>query len=376
MALKCAILLPEYEQIKGEMRVVSMVGFILITCTTCIDRLDIGDNKVPPDTIVVEGLITDQPGPYTVKIFNLQSVKDTNLESMTRFPTSRVLLRDDVGNSEILTEVEPGIYRTREDGMQGVVGRSYSLQVTADDGAVYESLPDLLSPSGSLDSIYVKLQDSKNLYQVFVDAHLPTGNNQYVRWKFKNTFRFKTRPDLWEDDNGIPAPWPCSGVIFDFRDGKLKAIKPCTCCECWLSPPEPKPLVSDGQFVVEGYINQREVGTLPITDISFYDKQLIEITQLSLSEQAYAFWKAIEFQIENKNNLFSPIYYKLPSNIRASDPRKQAFGFFYASSVLKGELIVYRKDVPEKLRYEGPENKYPCNALEFSTSRRPINWPD
>jgi len=86
-------------------------------------------NTVPAQ-IVIEGEITDQPGPYTVSISQTVGFYEDNT-----FPPvsgASVIMSDNTnGITDSLTEVAPGtgIYRTHE--MGGVAGHTYTLSVTS-----------------------------------------------------------------------------------------------------------------------------------------------------------------------------------------------------------------------------------------------------
>lgn len=101
---------------------ISLIGF-----TSCQKVIDIDLNSSAPQ-IVIEGTITDQPGPYTVKITKTANFSETNI-----FPAvsgAAVTINDDAGNSETLVETSSGIYTGNV--LQGIPGRKYNLSVTAE----------------------------------------------------------------------------------------------------------------------------------------------------------------------------------------------------------------------------------------------------
>jgi hypothetical protein len=93
---------------------------------SCEKVINVDLNTADPK-IVIEGSITDQPGPYTIRV--TQSV---NFDEPNTFPPvsgAVVTLSDDAGNVETLTETdEPGLYATN--AIQGVPGRTYTLTVS------------------------------------------------------------------------------------------------------------------------------------------------------------------------------------------------------------------------------------------------------
>jgi hypothetical protein len=98
---------------------------------------------------VIEANITDQPGPYTVTITKTVNFSDPNI-----FPAvtgAFVVMNDDAGNIDTLTETSPGVYSTST--MQGVPGRTYTLHVTAENKTY--TAQSTMPVAVSLDSLVV-----------------------------------------------------------------------------------------------------------------------------------------------------------------------------------------------------------------------------
>jgi hypothetical protein len=127
----------------------------LILCTAlffsaCEKVIDIDLNSSEPK-VVIEGSITDQPGPYTIRIS-----KTVNFDEPNTFPAvsgAMVQISDDAGNYETLTETAtPGIYSTNT--IQGVPGRTYTLTV-AIAGNTYSAVSTMPQPV-SIDTLLVE----------------------------------------------------------------------------------------------------------------------------------------------------------------------------------------------------------------------------
>ena len=79
--------------------------------------------------LVVEAVITDQPGPHYVKLS-----KSVNFNEPSVYPyvdNALVVITDNTGVVDTLQYTENGIYQTSE--IEGVVGRMYDLKVIVDD---------------------------------------------------------------------------------------------------------------------------------------------------------------------------------------------------------------------------------------------------
>ncbi len=111
----------------------SLFAFVLVF-SSCTKVIDIDLNSKDPQ-IVIEGNVTDQAGPYTVRI--TQSVNFSATNTFPEVTGASVTIADNASNSELLTEVSPGVYQTNT--LQGVPGRTYTLTVIA-NGKTYTSV--------------------------------------------------------------------------------------------------------------------------------------------------------------------------------------------------------------------------------------------
>lgn len=124
-----------------------IVMSLFTVITSCEEVIEIDLNSSDP-RLVIEGVITDQSGPYKVQITNT-----TDYYNPGDYPTisgAVVTISDDAGNFETLSETEPGIYQT--DSLQGFPGRSYSLSVEIND-EIYEA-SSTMPNANEIDSLY------------------------------------------------------------------------------------------------------------------------------------------------------------------------------------------------------------------------------
>ncbi|MFN8287282.1 MAG: DUF4249 domain-containing protein [Chitinophagales bacterium] len=116
-----------------------LIKLILLVCvaaginTACTEKIDLSLESAVPQ-LVIEGNISDQPGPYYVILSMSKVYNDTSqLEGLSG---ATVIVNDDAGNIDTLGELYPGLYATNT--IQGTVGRTYHLQVTA-NGKTYDT---------------------------------------------------------------------------------------------------------------------------------------------------------------------------------------------------------------------------------------------
>ena len=392
----------------------NLVLFIaLIFIGSCIDRLNYTAPSIyTKNVIVVDGSITDEPGPYRIRLTNPIKVDGAiAYSSFTEQAVSvrRVTLSDDVGNSEELEEINKGIYQTKPDGMRGAIGRSYSIRIETFDDKIFESTPDKMEPVGAVDSIYYEFEAFQSQdplstygYRVYIDAHDTPGGDNYVRWKFTGTYVVETLPQYKlagasgpPTNCPSPAPYPCSG--WSLVNGRLKkgtyklndsthlyeyqGYFDCTCCRCWVTQSEDQPHVSNKQFVENGKFHKIEVGFVPINYYTFFEKYRIEVQQMSLSQTAFYYWRAFQTQERASGSLFQPVTGKIPTNLSEING-SEVLGIFYASAVKKKQIYLDGKNLSHYIRIpvdclgrEGASGEICTNVFfPFATFHKPDDW--
>ena len=370
------------------MRSYSLLSFLLVLFTAaCIDRIniDIGAGAYTP--IVIDGYISDLPGPYKIQItkaFDIQSMYSLKKPISVK----RLIMSDNHGTSEVLKEVGFGVYQTSPAGIRGTVGRVYKLNIELLDGRVYETKPDTLYPAGTVDSIYHKFKEVKTDtlttygFDVFFNSSSGMKNKFNFLWKFVGTFQADTNPELYDTlcvEARCPKPLPCSSYILNKITGELKNdYKPCLCCTCWYNFFNIEPLISSNQFIQNGSFIGVKAMYIPVTQWTFMYKVHAEVQQLSLSRQAFEFWKAVKAQQGAAASLFQPVTGKVVSNfVQISGPKAEIEGLFFATSISSKSAFITREDVPNQL-YIPPQNlpfKNTCRVLfPNSTTIKPLYW--
>lgn len=371
-----------------------MVRRLLILCFgllligSCIDRIEI---KIPDSyssQLVVDGLITDEPGPYTVRLTKSVRVEKFLKLSQESITHAKVIISDSEGNSEVLAEKSPGIYQTKINGIQGVVGREYSIRIETEEGKIYESEPDRMNAVGEVDSLYYQFESYLPLndqerygFRFYADSESPEGENTFLRLKFTQTFEIDAYPELHIIGMCVPDPRPCSGRIF--TEFGLKTVSECTCCKCWVTVDEKQPHVTDNQFVINGKAKKIEVGFVPLEYFPFQlGKYRVEVKQMSLSRKAFDYWRIIQSQKEGVASLFQPPTGRIRTNVYSKNGSEEVQGLFYASAVKKKQRYLTFNDFSFTLFSRIPN--WGCEkgriaedcrlAFPFSSATKPADW--
>ena len=316
------------------------VWFLLICvaclCDGCIQSIDV-DLLSDQPTVVIKGLVTDQPGPYYVRLhysrgdLALPSNAQSSFYQLDKFEPindALVILADNTGNIDTLElwqqpEIRPdndtshatvwnnrGVYQTKN-FPQAQAGINYQLTVTH-RGKTYTAEATMPFPAPSIDQItftpngegdiprtgaggfffptlsFGEPQNQKNYYRVVAkhQEFIASSGDSYGTW-------------LNGPDNFWPIPYLNYFIV---NDRLLK--------------PQVKDLIANvGPSIHSGGLDFKEVNV-----------QLHSITQ-----EAYEFFAALQEQRKNnEQKIFSIAPASLPTNIQGG-----GLGFFTVTSVSK-----------------------------------------
>ncbi len=334
----------------------------LFACTACVESINF-DSPPPSSQIVVEGYISDSPGPYEVK---LSQAIPLDSDSLTRVPMerARITLHSSDGLTENLMEEEAGVYKTGG-VVQGKAGQSYFITIQTEDGRIFESTPERIRPVGRVEEIRYEFEARTtdegfgdipaDVFNIFVDADAGPDQDVYTRWRFTGTYKLETSPELRLTE--IPPYTPfkdppeCSGyIVVEFLPGgKLEKVGECTCCICWVNQFEDSPQLSDNQFIDGNQFSNVKVAEVPINRRTFFGKYMVTIEQMSLSREAFQFFKIIREQKESASSLFQPQVGEIGGNLKAINNNDIVIGMFWATSITKKSIFIPRSAVPYNL---------------------------
>ncbi|HXA01743.1 MAG TPA: DUF4249 family protein, partial [Cytophagaceae bacterium] len=174
--------------------------------SSCEKVLNVDLNASNPN-VVIEGLITDKPGPYIVKVTMTADYYQN--QPPPAVSNALVIISDNIGNIDTLIQTSPGVYKTKT--ITGVKFRTYTLTVNI-NGKIYSAistLPDLY-PVDSLGYTYYAKRDilhHKGYYPLAYSV-VPQNVENYYLWKFfrNDTLLNSKRQEIWvADDKSVKA---------------------------------------------------------------------------------------------------------------------------------------------------------------------------
>ncbi len=324
-----------------------VVVFMLYTCIDPYTPKLAGYESL----LVVDGLITDANTSYTVNVS--RTFQEQNANPLTVSDAS-VYISDDEENKSYLNNMGNGRYKTDSIEFIGIVGRTYILHVLTKEGNEYESEPCLMQSVPDIDSIYFAKDqelinngtETQEGVMIYLDSK-GSDNNQYYRWAFEETWKFK-------------VPYPKK---FNYIDSVTFVPVADVKDYCW------KSRKSDGIIIHSIYSGQSSrLEKQPIFFIASdkSDRLLLQynilVSQYSISKKEYDFWNNLKQVNESEGDIFAKQPFTVISNIHnINNPEERVLGYFQVSAVKQK-----RKDLPfsQSVTMNLPFYDYSCERFE------------
>ena len=332
---------------------------------SCVTEYQPDTISIPP-SLVVEGQITDQPGPYTVKLTRTANYSIRSLNLLETGAT--VSIEDNQGNKETLKEqAGGGTYATSATGIRGVAGRSYKLIIQTKTGKRYESDVEVLTASPPITKLYAEYRNEpvpnttvrKQGWDVYLDSKDPETTGNYYRW-------------VWTHYEHIDV---CQ--VIQARDGSLSGRN--CCSECWDIVRCYDCINVSSDVNINGQaISRQLIMQVPYTSTYRY---YVEVQQQAISKGAYAFWKSVRQLVNNTGGLFDAAPTSVQGNLRCvSDPQELVYGYFGATGIAEQYIYVDRSggqgipNVSPVINVPQPSACAVCENNLYRTPNKPKWW--
>jgi hypothetical protein len=162
------------KQTVFDKRKLSLIVMATMFWIGCQNVVSIDLNKADPH-LVIEGDISDQPGPYTVQLTKTGNY----FEPALVFPAvsnALVIVSDDAGQRDTLRQGTPGVYQSSN--LIGATGRSYTLDVIT--GGIEYKATSSMPVKVLIDSIYETPRGTAG-YDIYVAFKDPPESGNYYR---------------------------------------------------------------------------------------------------------------------------------------------------------------------------------------------------
>lgn len=315
-------------------KIVIPLLFLMLLISGCRDEFMPKINDYD-NVLVVDGMITNEAGPYTIKLSRTSDVNKPDYQPLTG---CEVTVTDDSGNPEQFAEEAPGVYKSATEGMTAQTGSSYKLSVVTPDGSQYESEFIEMKPAIGIDSIQAGIE-----YQETTEHPAPVGGYRFsittseaeedihLLWRLSETYEYTS-------DFMIDYIYRGMGVE-EFTNSD-------TLYRCWKTQDVDDFFVASSSPLTENRITNQPLHFVNSTTKKLQVRYSLLTKQYNISADAYAFWRDIREQISGDDFLFSAQPFQLQGNVRNIESASEVvFGYFTVAAVTEKRIFVDRPDI-------------------------------
>jgi hypothetical protein len=323
------------------MRIIFALFLFLVSFSGCIEEYDLNSDKIEP-RLVVEGLVTDQKGPYYIRLTesqtgNYSNPDYSNLDNATAVMNAQIIITDNVNQIDTLIPIDVnideytldrlgyykllyddsgniidtlfledpatfshdrGYYKTKH--LIGIPGRTYFIRVLS-EGKEYKASA-FMPPVPDIDSLgYIKKIQEKDGQEYYIPLLYflePQG--------IKNFYLIQLNDEISTRTYSAATLWQFSILSDEF---------------------------------LQPYVNGLNVslGATPrsIEYPWYMEGDSIYVALSSLTEDAYQFYKILLQQFKNDGGAYQPSPGSPPTNMSNG-----ALGYFRASSISEKRIKI------------------------------------
>ncbi|KPL16305.1 MAG: hypothetical protein AMS26_05130 [Bacteroides sp. SM23_62] len=335
------------------------IGIMMLLFDRCVEPYmpELDENDAV-NLLVVEGMITDETGPFGIRLSSTIPVYDYRniLENSRPVNGAEVQIIDDEGNIYLLFEKEPGWYETEEKDLKGMPGNTYTLMVNTPDGKQYQSSPVFMQEGPEIDRVHyqevsrthfdLETPYEENWLNILVDSKAQGKDITYFKWDFEETWEFKMPAYVLVNhgwDEGAPPP---TWETIDIDEEKK---------HCWVTESSNSVLIKSTVDNPSNEINSFILQSLGPPHDQLNIKYSILVKQYVISRDLYKYFKRIRESNEETGGIYERTPAQILGNIQCCDADEIALGYFMASSVKTKRIFIHpdEHNVTGGSAYEG-----------------------
>ncbi len=348
------------------MRTIPILLFVFIC--SCVEQIDF---SAPSDVgvLVVDGQLSTMD---TVHKITLSRTDRLGKQVFPPEDNATIVLFDEMNNSDQFLNVGNGQYELSSEKITPRVGGTYSIEITTQNGSVYQSMPEIIYPVPEIKdfshhvTIEQELVDEtrvleRSFFNLSVSTDIDVPDQTFLKWDVEHVY-----------------------IVTEISCGPLSAPK-----SCYIYQPINENLffLLDGRRVAQGSEFSEQVVHQPL-DVSFGLAASFYVSQKSLTQRSFEYWQDVDRVVNNAGSIFEAPSAPVKGNIiSVNNPGEQVLGFFSAVDEKRKLIIITRADLDTPyppLPFCGvpgfpPEPLPPpccnCLILENSSTERPDYWP-
>jgi hypothetical protein len=305
--------------------------------------------------LVVEGKITNEPGPFRIRLTKSGSVYTTqDIFRIEPVSGAAVHISDDKGNDFHLLQVAGGWYETIDTCLHGEPGVTYTLHITDEDGVQYESTPEMMIDVQAIDSLFFEEKQRTHIegdivtqegwLDIFLNTRAPAEGIHYLKWEFEETWEFNMPEYIRVGNLGGDSHYCISQTSGAVTFNTWVNIPP-EQLHCWTSEVSSTILVKSTANNLAGDIKRFPLISIGPEDDRLSIRYSIKVKQYSLEKKIFDYFNILKSLNETNGGIYDKIPSPVYGNIQSISGDKKALGYFFVSAVNTKRIFIDNRDV-------------------------------
>jgi hypothetical protein len=237
---------------------------------------------------------------------------------------ARITAETENGESYTFIEMGAGVYKLPPTSLNQ--DARYRLNIKRRSGTQYLSEYVKVSKTPPIDSVHYRVDQKQNAVVVYVNAHDATKNTRFYRWKFEETYEYKTAYF-----SALDRDYDKQEIIIRKQDIST----------CWQTLESKDIKLGSTIKLSDDIIKDVPVNVIKIETNKLLLKYSILVKQYALSREAFEYWTDLAKTTQGTGSLFDPQPSQVTGNIKNNANTKElVFGYFSAATEEKKRIFI------------------------------------
>jgi len=209
----------------------------------------------------------------------------------------------------------------------------YKLCILLSDGRRYESpmLQALIAPP--IDSIGFEVNAEKTSVEFYVNTLGNLSDSRFYKWRYKEDWEFTSayQPEYYYSSRTRTIERYLADPYLYY---------------CWSQSESTAILIGKTDHLDNNVVYQKKLNLITQRDSRINYLYSMELTQMSISKEAYTFWSVLEKNTNQMGGIFAPQPSEMAGNIRCvSNPEEHVLGYISVGLPSKKRVFVSARDI-------------------------------
>ena len=287
---------------------------IALVVNSCIEPFSPPEVNNGESFLVIDGFLNVGGDTSRIKLSNTQN---TNDDAQPVYEGNAVIMAESERGETFNFEEQPGgNYFLPPVNLDA--DTKYRLYIRRINGSEYRSEYVVVTKTPPIDSLTYKLDKNREAMVVYVNTHDATNNTRFYRWRFEETYEYKTA-----FYSGLDRDYQTKTVISRKED----------ISRCWRTLESKDIKLGSTIKLSQDIIKDLPINIIYIGTNKLLHKYSIMVRQYALSREAFEYWTDLAKTTQGTGSLFDPQPSQVTGNIRnIKDAKELVFGYFSAST--------------------------------------------